>query len=92
MMKTDEELLSAQNSALRRFVELIGFDPETVAVELSSDADNLTCKYLALQGVCMQRDFSKSTLSEAGVLASNKWLDTLVRPRTCVSVDVKQKN
>lgn len=83
MMKTYEELLSTQNSALRKFIELIGFDPEKVAVELSGDADNLTCKYLALQGVRMQRDFSKATLSEAGVSASNKWLDTLVRPRAC---------
>lgn len=83
MMKNHEELLSTQNTALRKFIELIGFDPEKVADELSDDADNLTCKYLALEAVHTHRDFSKSSLSEAGVLASNKWLDTLVLRRPC---------
>lgn len=80
-MRTYEEMLGDQNRAMSKFIELIGFDPEKVAAELSSDAPNLACKYLALLGVRIERDFSVTTLSEAGVVASNQWLDTLVQCR-----------
>lgn len=81
--ETFEETLQTRSVALSKFVELIGFDPEKVVAELSIDAANLTSKYLALNGIRVERDFSKTALSEAGIAASNQWLDTLVQRRPC---------
>lgn len=74
---TPEQILSAENAALKTFVLLLGFDPNKVATALACDADNMTCKRIAVSALKVERDFSTTAFSQAGVDAANKFLDTL---------------
>lgn len=72
-----EQKLVDERDGLRTFVDRLGFDPDRVATELGSGAANFTCKHIALSALQAQRDWSRSTFSQAGIDASNQWLDSL---------------
>lgn len=70
------EKLRAENSALRRFLQSLGFDADKVIEQLSDDA-NATCKNLSLGCLRVVHDFANSSFSPAGESAANKWLNSL---------------
>ncbi len=74
---TLEQTLSAENAALRTFIRLLGLNPEKVAAAFADDAGDLMCKHMAVSALAVERDFSKSSFSEAGIDASNQFLDSL---------------
>ena len=63
-----------ENEALRRFVAILGFNPDAVIRELQNGA-NQVCKVEALTGLKVERDFSRTGFTEAGVEMANRWLD-----------------
>lgn len=67
-----------ENAALSEFVGKLGFDVAKV-VEQMSDSTNVVCKNLSLHALRVERDFTDTMFSAAGVDAANQWLDSLRR-------------
>jgi hypothetical protein len=70
------DILKTENSALRQFVQTLGFDPNKV-IEQMGNPDNYVCKTIALSALRIKPDFSQSTLTEVGRHAASEWLESL---------------
>jgi len=73
-------VFKSENKVLREFIENLGFSADKV-IEQMVDSTNMTCKRLSLSALRVERNFTDSAFSPAGVVESNKWLDGLVIAR-----------
>lgn len=69
--------LTCESTVLNEFVRHLGFDPKKLVKELSHEADNQACKWMAIDALKVVRDFHDTSFSDKGIEASNIWLDSL---------------